>query len=137
MLMDSLTIAGTTTSPEISFRPNEQTLEISGYSLPDNANDFYEPIMEWLNNYFVCLKENCPQPDEASPLTFKFKLIYISSSSAKIIKDIISLLNEMQEHKIPISVYWFYDAHDDDMREEGEELADMTEIDMHFVEMNM
>lgn len=134
--MEALLIEGTTTNPEVSFKPNEHTLEIGGYSRPENASDFYIPLIAWLKDYKNWLKKELKTKQNIEPVTFKFKYIYFNSSSAKFMSDIILLLSDMQKNSIPLKVYWFFDGDDDELREEGEELSDMGSIPFHFVEIS-
>lgn len=134
--MEALLIEGTTTNPEVSFKPNEHTLEIGGYSRPENVRSFYMPLITWLEDYKNWLKEELKTNQSIGPVTFRFKYIYFNSSSAKFMSDIILLLSDMQKSGIPLKVYWFFDGDDDELREAGEELSDMANIPFHFVEIS-
>lgn len=131
--MEALLIEGTTTNPEVSFKPNEHTLEIAGYSRPENVRSFYMPLITWLEDYKNWLKEELKTTQSTEPVTFKFKYIYFNSSSAKFMNDIILLLSDMQKSGISLKVYWYFDEEDDELREAGEELSDMANIPFHFV----
>lgn len=134
--MESLLIEGTSTSPEISFKADEYSLEISGYSRPENVRGFYIPVITWLEQYKTWLTEKIKTVQNIDPVTFKFKYIYFNSSSAKFIHDIIMVLSDIQKNNIPLKVYWFFDEDDDELREAGEELSDIANIPFTFVEIN-
>lgn len=134
--METLLIEGTSNNPEVLFNPAAQTLQISGFSHPQSTQDFYTPLIHWLEDYkeWLLTKKRLTLYDE--PVTFKFKYTYFNSSSAKYIKDIALVLSDMSKNNIPLKVYWFFDAEDDDLREEGEEISDMANLPFLFVEIN-
>lgn len=134
--MESLLIEGTKINPEVSFKPNEHALEISGYSRPENVRDFYIPLITWLEDYKDWLTEKLKAAQTLEPVTIKFKFIYFNSSSAKFINDMFMVLSDMQKSSIPLKVYWFFDVDDDELREAGEEFSDMANIPFHFAEIS-
>jgi hypothetical protein len=134
--METLRIEGSNTSPKISFEPEKRSLEISGYSRPENARDLYMTVIQWLEEYKVWLIKDQKINSSQDPITFKFKFVYFNSSSAKFIYDIIVMLNDMQNNNIPIKIYWYFDEDDDELREAGEELSDMANVPFHYVEVN-
>ena len=133
--METLIIEGSTVNPSVNFNPYERTLEISGYSRPENVRDFYMPLIEWLEEYKNWVLKNQKPNTDLEPIAFKFKYIYFNSSSAKFIHDTILVIQNMQKNNIPIKVYWYFDEDDDELREAGEELSDMGNVPFHFVEI--
>ena len=49
--METLIIEGTEDSPQIVLDLKANILEISGRSLPEDVNTFYEPMMSWIEEY--------------------------------------------------------------------------------------
>ncbi len=134
-LMETLKIDGSSVSPKVYFSPQERLLEISGYSRPENARDFYNPLLQWLEDLGSWYLKH-PSADNSEPFTFKFKYIYFNSSSAKFIYDIILQVSELQKAGVPVKVYWYYDEDDDELREAGEELSEMAHIPLQYVEIS-
>jgi hypothetical protein len=134
--METLRIEGTNISPRVCFEPEKRTLEISGYSRPENARDYYAPLIHWIENFKDWVLSLVKVGDAIEPITFKFKFIYFNSSSAKFIYDIIMALNEMQKSDIPLKIYWYFDEDDDELREAGEELSEMSSVPFNYVEVN-
>jgi len=133
--MKSLHITGTSVSPTIDFNLETRVLEISGYSRPENVRDFYFPLIQWLDDLNNSLTINKTINTDIEPFTFKFRLIYFNSSSAKFIYDIIIMLNGFQNDGFPLKIYWYYDEDDDELREAGEELSDMANVPFLYVEV--
>ena len=76
--MTSLVIEGTDLTPSVRFHPGKKEFEISGESRPENVRKFYEPVMEWMDEYKKYLEVNKPGPGEK--LVFKFKFQYFNST---------------------------------------------------------
>ena len=49
--MGPLHIAPTVKTPEIVFQAEDQRLVLSGRSIPENAVDFYRPVLDWAQSF--------------------------------------------------------------------------------------
>ncbi len=49
--METIKIQGTEDTPKIILDAGNEILEISGRSLPEDVSSFYEPVLNWLNEY--------------------------------------------------------------------------------------
>jgi len=117
--MEAFTIKGTYDCPEVTLDKENNLFEISGRSLPEDVVTFYEPIINWINEY----RED-PNPETI----FDFKFIYFNTASSKVILDILTLLEEMIENEQKVSVRWYFAEYDEDMEEAGEEYAEMVDV---------
>jgi len=126
--MDKLEITATSRTPEVSFDFDNNHLKISGESYPEDAMEFYNPILDSLDAYLENLRSgNC---------RFDFELIYFNSSSAKVIMMLMDKLDEAAENGGLVEVYWYYDAEDDTMEELGEEFGeDLEHAKFHLEKM--
>lgn len=122
--MEALTIKGTEDSPQINLDLNANILELSGRSLPEDVNTFYEPVLSWIEEY-----SKSPLPSTV----FNFKLTYFNTASSKVILDILTQFEEMIEEGHQVLVRWHYPDEDEDMMEAGEEYADMVEVPFELV----
>jgi hypothetical protein len=117
--MEVLTREGSEDTPKVILDKNNGVFEISGRSLPEDAAEFYQPILDWLSRY------------EASPNSetkFQFKLEYFNTASSKLILDILSQLEGIEG----TVVQWFFHEDDEDMEEAGEEFSELVEIPFEF-----
>jgi len=123
--MNALIIEATFQTPYVCFDPDNNKFEISNKSLPEDASEFYEPIIKWLEIY----KElPCAQTD------FNFKLDYYNTSSARYIASIMLILDNMsQNHKV--KVFWYYRQIDEDMQLMGERYSESTQMNFELVEI--
>ncbi len=49
--MDKLEIIGTAKTPTVEFSSETGVLELKGRSIPENAIDFFKPLVDWLDDY--------------------------------------------------------------------------------------
>lgn len=117
--METIKIQGTEDTPKIILDAENKILEISGRSLPEDVTAFYEPVLNWLNEY----SEN---PNDKT--VFNFKLTYFNTASSKLLLDILMKLEEMHENGNNVLIRWHYPEDDEDMEEAGEEYADIVDV---------
>ena len=126
--MEALRIEPTDDCPFVILDKDNDKFEISGKSLPEDVVAFYEPLLDWLEEY------------KSAPLDktiFDFKLIYFNTASSKMILDVLLVLEEIKEEGKDILVKWHSLSNDEDMQEAGEEYADMVEIDFEYLMYDM
>ncbi len=112
-------IKGQADTPHVILDADKSEFEISGKSMPEDVNAFFEPIMGWLEEY----KES-PNPNT----DFLFKMNYFNSASAKYFHDIMKILEAIYLKGASVKVIWFHDEDDEAMEEAGEELRDMVKL---------
>ena len=122
----------TSSSPEIHLSPEENRFEISGRSAPEDVRSIYYPVLEWIDKFVTEVSVKSPYTDR-NPLLFKFDFEYFNSSSAKFLYDIIYRLKELLNTGVPVKVEWYYDAEDTDLRDAGEDLAILLEMQFTYI----
>lgn len=117
--MNILSLENTEDTPKVLLDKGNEVFEISGRSLPEDSAEFYQPILDWLENY----------KDEANESTeFLFKLEYFNTASSKLILDVLTQLEEIDGAKVT----WYFHEDDEDMEEAGEEFADLVDVPFDF-----
>ncbi len=117
--METIKIQGTDDTPGVILDPIDKLFQISGRSLPEDVTAFYDPLLEWLDDY---AEEN------KDKIEFEFKLTYFNTASSKLLLDVLLKLEEMHEDGTEILIKWFFPDDDEDMEEAGEEYADIVEV---------
>lgn len=126
--MEALRKDPTDDCPQVVFDKEDGKFEISGKSLPEDVISFYQPLLDWLEEY------------KSSPLDkteFDLKLIYFNTASSKLLLDILLVLEEIKEEGKDVLVRWHSLSNDEDMQEAGEEYADMVELDFEYLTYDM
>ena len=122
--MEPLRIKATEDTPEIYFDTEEEIFEISNVSLPENAVEFYAPILDWLKRYKL----------NPNPVTvFNFNIEYLNTASSKQIFELIFLIDKISEGS-DITIRWHYDVIDDDMRSLGVRFTHLVKVKFELVE---
>jgi hypothetical protein len=117
--MNAINIEGTEDTPKVVLDKNANVFEISGRSLPEDAAEFYHPILQWLEKY----------AENANPSTnFVVKLEYFNTASSKLILDVLTKLEAIQNVKIS----WFYYNDDEDMEEAGQEFSELIDVEFEL-----
>jgi len=117
--METIKIQGTEDTPKIILDAENEIMEISGRSLPEDVSSFYEPVINWLNEY-------AEKPNKKTVLNFK--LTYFNTASSKLLLDILMKLEELHEKGHDVLIRWHYPEDDEDMEEAGEEYADIVDV---------
>lgn len=132
--MKAYIVEAKTISPEIILDPDNNTYQIKGESRPESVRDFYQPVLDWLEEYANELKGKTSEEKKEKGITVHFKLEYFNSSSAKYFLDIIkSLIANFHTNGVDIKVYWYYEEGDEDMQEAGEELSHMVKYPFKYI----
>ncbi len=117
--MDIIKIQGTDDTPAVVLDAENEVYQLSGRSLPEDVGAFYDPILDWLDDF---------AESGQSKMTFGFKLEYFNTASSKLLLDILLKLEEMFENGKEIMVKWYFPEDDEDMEEAGEEYADIVDV---------
>ncbi len=106
------------------FDVDARRLTIDGECYPENAVEFFDPILAALRQYI---------DEEKRPLTLDIKLQYFNSSSSKCLLDLFEILDEHHASGGEVSVYWRYQEDDEDIRESGEDFAEDLKLPFHII----
>lgn len=132
--MEKIIVEATSNSPRVVLDPENMVFEISGESRPKDVSSFYEPILQWLDEF----GRDITKQEEATPLfEFKFRFEYFNSLSAKFILDICKKLSRVRSDGNNISVQWHYEEDDDDMHEVGREMSRISKLPFEYVEVKL
>ncbi len=131
--MERLEINKTEFSPEIILDHDKKTFSIKGNSRPEDVRELYFPVIEWMHNYRLFLKKAGSYYSDSDPLIFEFDLEYFNSSTAKFLYDIVEALKQIKEDGVSIEIAWLWDKEDTDMKEAGEDLSYLSEIDFAYI----
>ena len=129
--MKKLIIEQTSYSPKVILDPEEKIYEISGESRPPDVREFYDQIINWMDDFSLQLvKAN----DINEPVAFTFNFGYFNSSSGKMILDICKVLARLQARGMNVSVNWHYEKEDVDMLEVGQEISRIVRFPFNYTE---
>jgi hypothetical protein len=119
--METLHIGATKNSPEIRFDTASGTFSITGNSIPENANEFYTPVIAWL-------ERNLPSIAEGS--AFEFRLPYFNSSSMKALYMVLLEVKKEMDKGRSFQIHWYVEEDDEFMIEAAETFNEMLGMEI-------
>ena len=100
-------------------------MEIAGNSIPEDAQAFYDPILEWIDKYITS-----PNPKTH----FVFKLEYFNTASSKLILDILFRLKTLNDAGNDVTISWYHEEDDMDMLLAAKTYVEITDLKFEFVQ---
>lgn len=110
--------------PDIILDKENGVFEIRGISLPQDAREFYQPVLDFLSEY-------AQKPNKVTIFVFNMK--YFNVSSAKMLMFVMYKLKEIYEKGNTVLVTWCFD--DEDIKEAGQDFEQMIKIPFQFKEV--
>ncbi len=120
--MVTLTITPTLRTAGVSYNTETQVLEISGISIPENADAFFQPMYDWLDEIVKVYK---------GKITVRINLTYFNTSSVRHLLIIIKSM--ITAYRDSLVVEWVYEADDEEIKERGEQLSEVVKFPFQFV----
>jgi hypothetical protein len=125
--MQVLEIPETRLSPSVYFDPSLGALNIKGRSIPEDAVEFYKPVIQALEQY-----EEHARPET----TVNFAFIHFATSSSKCILQILNMLARFHKRVTKVKINWYYDITDEDLLETAKDLEEISTLKFNFIGVN-
>jgi hypothetical protein len=126
--MEAVRIESTDETPEVTFNKDAGQFSISGKSLPEDAAEFYEPLIQWFDQY---------SEDPLPETKVEIHLFYYNTASSKLLLDLLCRLEEMhlkgKDSGVTCTIDWMYDEDDEDMEDAGHDFADVIELPFNLI----
>jgi len=110
-------------TPTVSFNSSTGVCLVGGESYLENTVEFYSKLYDWMKEFFKT----------GNPIEFDFKLTYYNTSSNKAILQLMNLLKDYENEGKKVSATWHYNPADEEMREEAEDFALDSGLDLKIV----
>jgi hypothetical protein len=122
--MEPLVIEPTKSTPKVILDKEKGIFQFIGNSLPENAMEFYGPVVNWITEYIA-------NPNPSTELVFKLE--YFNTASSKIIFELIKQHTALKKSGNAIKVNWYYPEEDEDMLETGKDYEELTQLPFEFI----
>ena len=116
--MEDLLIEGTEETPSVHLQVGGE-LSLTGRSYPEDALEFYSPVLSWLDEY---------QKRPADLTEATFNISYFNSSSTILLLKILTSLSVMHQSDHKVRVIWMHDNGDTLMADKAEEMSSMVDL---------
>jgi len=117
----------TKNSPEVILDPGG-IIRLKGRSILENAAEFYEPVLEWIDEYVKT---------PALLTCIDINLEYFNSATAKFIISLIQRTSAVAFRNGRLKVNWYYEDGDEDILARGEYIESVLEVDFSFIKVRM
>lgn len=125
MTMEDIFIKEAPTTPEVRFNFQEGELEVKGVSIPEDTEEFYNPLLESLEEF---IKFHAPPK-----ITMTFKLIYVNTSTSAVLGKMIKTLEPREGEDRNVHVNWYYEIEDEDMKDLGEDFNSFSKLPFELI----
>lgn len=118
-------LSSTRDKPEVILNP-KGIIKITGRLIPENPMDFFNPIDEWINEYFR---------NPADITYVEIYLEYINSVGTKYLLDTIHKIAHihLRNKKKKLIINWYYKVDDEDILEKGTFFSSVLNVPFNFV----
>jgi hypothetical protein len=130
--MENYRIEATVNTPLIDLNHDNHTLLFEGESRPEDVQQFYKPVVAWIEDYGKHLYFIKDMSEVSIEVNCNFKFEYFNSSSAKYVMDIINVLGGL-DSEVNLKINWHYEEMDEDMIDAGEEFEKMIGASFNFI----
>jgi hypothetical protein len=115
--MEKFEIEGTLKTPKIILDGDDGTLLIEGRSNPENAREFFQPVIDWLDEYLK---------NPAEKTNLRVNLEHFNTSSSKYLMEILRKIRYLADNDHLFNVTWMYEEDDLEMLDTAEAYEMMT-----------
>ncbi len=120
--MKNIFYEGTVKIPYVNFNAEQGLLELKGRSTPENIEDTYRPLTEWV-------KEYVKNALDETVVNIHFE--YFNSATSKALVQMFQVLARLQNEDKKIIINWTYA--DDDSLEYGQDFEDIIGIPFNYI----
>ena len=116
---NQIKLKATEDTPEVYLDKEKSIFIIKGKAMPENAFDFFRPILDWMNAYVKSPNQNT---------VLEVYLEYFNSSSVKQIFTLLSKVDQLSDEGHQAKIIWRYKENDELMKEKGAEFESFLDV---------
>jgi len=124
--LETLIIEQTKSTPQVDFNAENRLLMLKGESYPENSFKFYEPILNWLDEFFAEIADD-------GEIKLEMSLPYINTSSSKCVLMMLEKLEEAKDNGRNIVVNWYYEEDNESEMECAEDFKEFVELEFNLI----
>jgi len=113
--MSDLSIPATQSTPEIRTDLGNGKVFMQGDSYPENSYELFNQLIEWIEQFLSA---------DSRPLHMELRLLYLNTSSIKVMMDIFDIFEQAHQDGRRVSVQWLYDQRNERVAELAEEFRE-------------
>jgi len=113
--MKNTIIKETKYTPEVNLDVQNGILNIKGNSYPENTLEFYDPILNLMEEFF--------KHTEIIDIILNIEIVYFNSSSSRVFFEIFDLIEDNSKD-LNFQINWIYENDNESVLEIGEDFKD-------------
>ncbi len=130
--MENILLTETEFSPYVNFDFNLKKMEIKGRSIPENAFMFFNPLINWVNQFYISgLYDTKNQVSHID-----ISCDYFNSASSKMFLYLFEALAKHQAAGNQIKINWHISDEDEEIAESVEDLRLISEVNISIMRNN-
>lgn len=114
-------------TPYVKVDPEAGVVEIRGNSFPENGLEFYRPIIDMVEELYL---------KSSKPISINLAFGYFNTLSSKCFIDLFKMLKKSENLGRKATINWSYEKDSDEMRETGEDYANLLDMQFNLVELS-
>ena len=123
--MNDLYLKKSFNSPEVEFIADSGELNIEGRSIPEDPGEFFDRLINWLNEYFL-------NPVEKTIMNIKLE--YINSGSSKYMLELLRIMKVNSAKGRDVLIKWYFEEGDESIEELGQHYEQTIQIPFELIE---
>ena len=123
--MEDLFLKRTFNSPEVELIAKSGELSMEGRSIPEDPGEFFERLIDWINEYFQ-------NPVEQTVMSIKLE--YINSGSSKYMLEILRIMKINHDSGKNVKILWYFEEGDESIEELGTHYEQTIQIPFEHIE---
>jgi hypothetical protein len=106
--LKNIFITSSNKTPQVDFNCFTGDLILSGRSIPENANQLYEPLLKWVNEYVQSPRQNT---------NFRINLEYFNTASSIWLARIVKALSRIKDPENMLLIHLYFNVEEFDNME--------------------
>lgn len=123
--MEDLYLKKTFNSPEVEFVADSGELSLEGRSIPEDPGEFFELLIDWINEYFL-------HPAESTLMNIRLE--YINSGSSKYMLEVLRIMKINHDAGKNVQIRWYFEEGDESIQELGIHYEQTIQIPFEHIE---
>lgn len=123
--MEDLYLKKTFNSPEVEFKSDAGELSLEGRSIPEDPGEFFELLIDWINEYFL-------KPAEKTVMNIRLE--YINSGSSKYMLEVLRIMKINHDAGKNVHIRWYFEEGDESIQELGVHYEQTIQIPFEHIE---
>ena len=113
-------------TPFVKIDAEQGVVVMKGQSSLERSLMFYHPLIKQIYDAFH-------QTGKELKVDMSFR--YFNTSSSKCFLDLFRALKKIEQSGSKVSVNWYYERNDSEMKQMGEDYADLVDLSFNYIEI--